>query len=177
MAQFYNGYSEVMFSSQKYRNVMAKLVRTLPAFMDQVDTRTIVVTGKSGMAIAFALQLFLDVDIVVIRKGESSHGDHIEGNGTYFDRYIFLDDFISSAGTYRRVKAELAKAAAIRNWDTPRCVGIVEYQHYGTAQRHREYMDSHPKAKQDHKFKRDFLPTLAVHFKHLNKAPAYSAPI
>jgi len=68
------------------------------------------VTGMSGVVIGSPLAVRLEKPLVIIRKeGDSSHsyGDLI-GAAACKGRYVFVDDFIASGGTYRRVRERLA---------------------------------------------------------------------
>jgi lysozyme len=59
--------------------VVAELARQLPALQDEFNFDTIAVTGKSGAAVGFALSMVSGINVVHVRKGESTHGDMIEG--------------------------------------------------------------------------------------------------
>jgi len=131
----YNSYSDVMFTPWKLRRVVKELSVRLPALMEEYDFDTIAVSGKSGFAVAFALSMVMDIKVVAVRKGESSHGDMVEGPGDHaFTRYAFFDDFISSGSTMKRVHAELENYASKRpGTETPECVLCIEYQGYASA--------------------------------------------
>lgn len=124
----YNSYSAEMFNARDMLKVVAHFVRVMPGLMKEYNFDTIVVTGKSGTALGFAVAMLVPgLHIVHVRKGESSHGDMIEGGGNYFTRYAFFDDFIASGETKNRVHKELAKHCEGRLWDTPACVLNIAY--------------------------------------------------
>ena len=107
--QAHNTYSSVMFTPTLMRKVIRNLMEVMPQLMRDYHFDTIVVTGKSGCAIGFALSMMVpDLHVVHIRKGESSHGSMIEGDGHEFQRYAFFDDCISSGATAYRVEREIA---------------------------------------------------------------------
>jgi hypothetical protein len=108
-----------MFDPVKLRKVVRHLARELPALMEEFDFDTIAVTGKSGIAVGFALSMITGVHVVAVRKGESSHGDMIEGDGHKFERYAFFDDTIASGATRDRVQIELDQRANTRPGCTP----------------------------------------------------------
>lgn len=87
----------------------------------------VAVTGKSGMAVAFAALALEQFNLVTIRKGESTHGDMIEGTADRLDRYVFLDDFVSSGSTRDRVQSELDKYADGWKYARPRRVAQLLY--------------------------------------------------
>lgn len=111
----FNTYSSVMFTPESMRKVIRHLAQVLPSLQEQFDFNTIVVTGKSGIALGFALSMMTGIKVVAVRKGESSHGDMVEGDGTKFERYAFFDDNISSGRTQARVARELNRRAEARN--------------------------------------------------------------
>lgn len=126
-----SSYGECHFNKVRMLDAIQKLATHLPAFMEKYDFDTVAVTGKSGTAFAFALQLFVSgLQVVAIRKGESTHGDMVEGAGNTFTRYAVLDDFVSSGDTVRRIHDELCRKANAQEADMPELVGIVEYAKY-----------------------------------------------
>jgi adenine/guanine phosphoribosyltransferase-like PRPP-binding protein len=64
---------------------------------------SIVVRGNSGVIVGSPVALRLRVPLVVVRKpGEGSHSSHKVINvGNLGDRWLFLDDFISTGRTLR----------------------------------------------------------------------------
>ena len=127
-----NTYSDSMFNPRKMRNTVALLASRLPALRRQYGFDTIVVTGKSGIALGFALSMVTGVHVVAVRKGESSHGDMIEGDGHEFTRYAFLDDGIASGSTVERVADELKSYAQSRAQAEPVRVLCLLYSNFGT---------------------------------------------
>lgn len=131
----HNSYSEVMFNPKALAKVVAELARELPALQDQFNFDTIAVAGKSGCAIGFALSMVTGIHVVYVRKGESTHGDMVEGDGHEFTRYAFLDDFVASGETRARIHEELQRRASTRKQDAPHRVLTIEYQTYNSASR------------------------------------------
>ena len=115
----HNTYSTTMFKPALLRATIAALAEKLPGLQKRYDFDTIAVTGKSGMALGFALSMCTGINVVAVRKGESSHGDVIEGGGNEFERYAFFDDCIASGETVRRVENELGRYADARNVARP----------------------------------------------------------
>lgn len=83
---------------------------------------SIVVRGQSGVIVGSPVALRLRVPLVVVRKpGVSSHSSyHVINLQNVGDRWLFLDDFISSGATLLACKNELAK------YDT-RCSFVYQY--------------------------------------------------
>lgn len=125
----YTGYSDTLFNPQRLREAaqlaLDKVKRVEHELAEPIH---IAVTGKSGIAMAFAMSMIGDVNIVTIRKtNETSHGSKIEGFGA-LGKYIVLDDFVDSGQTVRRVVNELNDFAASRSaGHKPECVGFIEY--------------------------------------------------
>lgn len=132
----HNVYSTHMFTPALLRSTVAELAKVMPSLQARYDFDTIAVTGKSGMAVGFALSMVTGLHVVAIRKGESSHGDVIEGDGHEFERYAFFDDCIASGCTVRRVEAELGRYADARKVARPlRVLNIL----YNNGVLHDEY--------------------------------------
>jgi hypothetical protein len=85
-------------------------------YKQEHQVRTFVVTGTSGLSIAMALKLCSqfkeeDWDLVLVRKeAEKAHGSMFEllTQHSVCDTtkipYVFLDDFVASGDTKRRVR-------------------------------------------------------------------------
>lgn len=120
------GYSGRIYRSEGLRRHAEFALKTLDSIRDEFDF--VAVTGKSGMAVAFAaLAMGADFDLVTIRKGESSHGHHIEGFADGY-RYVVIDDLIDSGATLDRIRQELADFADARGVDHPEMVAAILYQ-------------------------------------------------
>lgn len=87
---------------------------------------TIVGTGFSGSVVVPMLARALEVDFLLVRK--PNDGSHHNGRllGRLGQRWLFVDDFISSGATHERVRAEVAEASLDRNLVT-REVGTYSY--------------------------------------------------
>lgn len=123
------GYSDTHFNTAKLRSKAKALALVLPGLMERNEVDAVVVTGKSGMSLAFATLMLIDFPLVVVRKrGENSHGNNIEGTGTInVRRYIVLDDFISSGATVRTIVQDINDLATALSETAPECVGVLQY--------------------------------------------------
>lgn len=123
------GYSDTHFNTAKLRNKAKALALVLPGLMERNEVDAVVVTGKSGMSLAFATLMLIDFPLVVVRKrGENSHGNNIEGPRTInVRRYIVLDDFISSGATVRTIVQDINDLATALFETAPECVGVLQY--------------------------------------------------
>lgn len=123
------GYSRNQYDVNLLRARAKELAEYLPKIMRRVDADAVVVTGKSGLSLAFATLMLIDFPLVVVRKrGENSHGNPIEGKDyTTFTRYLILDDFVSSGTTVTNIMDSIKEYAEARGPECPELVGIVEY--------------------------------------------------
>lgn len=100
----------------------------------------IAVSGNSGSIMAGILSINLDKPIIVVRKGESCHGEQVElpslnWDGTNFTeqprRYIIVDDGISSGATIQRILSNIGTEVVRMNEVLPEfdllCTGIFCY--------------------------------------------------
>ncbi len=124
-----SGYSGNIYKAGGLRKHASHVLRSLKKLDGQYDF--VAVTGKSGMAVAFAaLALSKDgFNLVTIRKGESSHGREIEGYTGYgAERYVIIDDIIDSGATITRIHERLASwCSGYRQGSAPTLAGIILY--------------------------------------------------
>lgn len=105
------------------RNVR-RTTRLLRPHLDKFDS--IVVTGVSGLVVGPAAALRLKKPLVVVRKPDdsSTHSARkVEGHMRLGKRALFVDDFVSSGETQRRVEDVIERHGA-------RVVGVVAYGAY-----------------------------------------------
>lgn len=123
------GYLGAEYDPIKLREIVSRLAGAIPFYMEACKADAIVVTGKSGVSVAFAALTAIDFPLIVVRKrGETTHGSPIEGTGGVdVKRYLILDDFVSSGSTVREVVARLDEAAALKGSGPISCVGVLEY--------------------------------------------------
>lgn len=106
--------------------------------MAETGATSVVVHGNSGVSCGFAALMLSDVDfnIVLLRKdNDNSHGSPIEGpEGHFLERYLILDDFVSTGATMNRIRDKIIMLHKQSNpfEDAPECVGIVLYGHHGS---------------------------------------------
>ena len=92
---------------------LSQIVETAIRDLGEVDFDTIVGTGFSGGVVIPFLAAAMGKDFVLIRK-EDDDSHHGPGKllGTLGQRWIFVDDFVSSGATQKRVLAKVEEAAA-----------------------------------------------------------------
>lgn len=160
----WNSYSATMFNPERMRVVLGEVVRKLPELQEKYGFTHIAVTGKSGAALGFALSLLTGIGVLYVRKGESTHGDMVEGDGKACAKYAFFDDFVASGATLARVRRELNHRAVCTASSPPDCVVAICYDGHSSDWRTSMEHDFSP-GEQDEQL----LPVVRV------SAPAYTA--
>ena len=100
-------YSAVGMSADAFRTKVRQLSEDLPVFMKAVDADAVVVSGSSGLSVAFALRMLVDIPIIMLRKsGEGAHSGKwsaMSDREIISRRYVILDDFTESGETVNRI--------------------------------------------------------------------------
>lgn len=100
----------------------------------QLQFDTLVGTGLSGALVVPSLARALtrqgqpEVKWLIVRKPEDSTHSSLPVEGDLGRRWVFVDDFIASGKTFRRVKDTIASLAHARKWET-QLVASYEYEH------------------------------------------------
>ena len=113
--------------------------RAINKMMVETGATSVVVHGNSGVSCGFAalmLSPHADFNIVLLRKdNDNSHGSPIEGpEGHFLERYLILDDFVSTGATMNRIRDKVVMLHKQTNpvEAAPECVGIVLYGHHNS---------------------------------------------
>ena len=107
---------------------LAQVIETISEALDDADFDTIVGTGFSGGVVIPALALSMGKKFVLIRKeGDDSHHGPGRLVGQLGERWVFVDDFVSSGRTRARVIRKISEAALDRRATTT-VVGQYMYQ-------------------------------------------------
>lgn len=109
---------------------LEKTLRVAKKALVDVDFDTIVGTGFSGGIVIPTLALRLKKKFVLIRKeGDDSHHGGGRLLGELGERWIFVDDFISSGHTRRRVVDKIGSACVLERVEST-FVGEYMYVNY-----------------------------------------------
>lgn len=109
---------------------LSEVIETAKQRLADVDFDTMVGTGFSGSIVIPSLALALGKKFVLIRK-ETDDSHHGKGMlvGQLGEKWIFVDDFVSSGKTRQRVIDKVAEWSADYDVDTE-LVGQYTYQSY-----------------------------------------------
>lgn len=114
MAKFHTGYmDEAVFS-------LSQVIDTAKQQLRYEDFDTMVGTGFSGGIVVPSLALALEKKFLLLRKetDDSHHGRGLPV-GELGARWIFVDDFVASGRTRRRVMAKVEEIAAKYGYGVP----------------------------------------------------------
>lgn len=85
-------------------------IATAKHVLAEVDFDMIIGTGLSGGLVIPKLAAALGIDWAIVRKEEEQSHRERRVEGTFFGRkWLFVDDFVASGATRRRVKAEVQR--------------------------------------------------------------------
>lgn len=123
------GYSTVMFNTGMLQATAKALSTRIPEVMHEVGADCVAVTGKSGIALAFATLALVHFPILVVRKvGEKSHGNPIEGTHNHrAARYLVLDDFVCTGDTLRAIRDSINNYSYYTQETAPKMAGVLCY--------------------------------------------------
>ena len=109
---------------------LSEVIKQAQEKLADVDFDTLVGTGFSGGIVIPALALAMGKKFVLIRK-ENDDSHHGKGRllGQLGEKWIFVDDFVSSGHTRKRVIEKIEEAAVDASSDTE-CVGQYMYVNY-----------------------------------------------
>lgn len=106
-----------------YRSAQKILARA-EKLLSKIKFDAIAYTGASGSLIAPALAFRMNRGLILVRKEKNTHsGSKVEGH-IDVERYIIVDDFVTSGKTVKRIAREV-KAHCYQ----AKLVGVYEY-HY-----------------------------------------------
>ena len=127
----------------KSRNIVIKnLVKQIKKLQKEVPVNAIICRGNSGTIISSIVAHTLELDLIVIRKEENSHGRDVEmgyynnPNSSIIPNAIIIDDFISSGNTISKIIESISNKSI-------NVLGIMLYQTYNNE----EYFDYTEKIK------------------------------
>jgi len=113
-----------------------KLLKTAVEKLEGVQFDSIVGTGLSGTLVIPFLAREMRKHFAIVRKSNDS--DHAEASieGMILDKWIIVDDLISSGRTVRRIK-DAVQEKSVGKWDST--IGRYDYQTVGDNSRYMGY--------------------------------------
>lgn len=132
-----SGYGDWKFNHRVFRERVKRVAYDLPEVMCRHDADSVAVRGTSGIFLVAALQMLIDVPVMLMRKpGERSNGNRLEGKDSHhYRRFVIIDDFICGGGTVKGMIEDAPKAECVAMLMHTRsdCPGyhITEYQRVG----------------------------------------------
>lgn len=107
------------------------LVKQIKTAQKTFPNAHFVVTGRSGIAAAWAALMFHDFPLYMVRKEvdkNNSHGSLIEGPQGELEDYFIIDDFVSSGNTVQRIIQTIKTKCEREDEDIiPKCLGFIGY--------------------------------------------------
>lgn len=110
-----SGYTGWKYDREVFRKVIRYLARDLPGVMQQAGADFIVVQGTSGIFAAAAVQMLIDVPVMMLRKeNEDCHASNRTECGEHLHkRGIIIDDFIASGSTMHKIIRQLPRSCEV----------------------------------------------------------------
>jgi len=107
-------------------SILKRIVENTSEFItsQNIDFDSIAARGLSGTLVSSPVCIAINKNLVVVRKGESSHGYSVEA-AVCPERYIIIDDFLDTGAT---IKAIIDRISSTHH--EAKCVGVVLYQQY-----------------------------------------------
>jgi adenine/guanine phosphoribosyltransferase-like PRPP-binding protein len=126
MSQVKSDYLYSVYNVSEFANLAKKTVHAAQRMMKQIPFDAIAFTGTSGAAMAYILSAEMGIPLICVRK-ETDNSHYVKGHGhlegfVQAKRFAFVDDFISSGSTFRRVKEVITS-----KMPKAECVGIILY--------------------------------------------------
>lgn len=114
-------YSCVGWPSEKWDKALPRVAAMLKKLVKDSEAQAIVVHGSSGLVMGARLLGYdCGAPFIMLRKdGERSHGSKKqwlseEPRDPYINRYVWLDDFVSSGSTQSRVERDMSDEGKTR---------------------------------------------------------------
>lgn len=101
-------YLNQVYNLSEFVQTVKKTVAKARELKQHYEFDSIAFTGTSGAAMSYILSAELGVHLICIRK-ETDNSHYVKGHGLLegnlsSKRYLFVDDFISSGSTFKRVR-------------------------------------------------------------------------
>lgn len=126
MSEVKTDYLQKVYNVSEFARTVKRTIQAAIRMRETIPFDSIAFTGSSGAAMAYILSAELGIPLICVRK-ETDNSHYTKSHGVLegfvkAQRYVFVDDFISSGETFRKVK-EVVEGKLYR----AQCVGIILY--------------------------------------------------
>jgi phosphoribosylpyrophosphate synthetase len=127
-------YSGPIFDQKNFVKKVAIVHERLSNLKNRLPFDAVAVTGKSGLAYGFALQMLSDAfPLIVVEKPGTNHhsGYNVQGHyGHKVEKFIILDDCIDTGSTVENICSSIEKHAKNYRMAVPTFLGLALYNDY-----------------------------------------------
>ena len=127
--QLITSYHQKLFNTSRFHELIdrtAEFINTLVRCRRKaIKPQAIAVTGLSGIAAGGAISYLTGLPLCVVRKPRDNAHSGYGVEGRLANRYLILDDFVSTGKTLNRIAKQIKKVSSSYHNITPECVGIV----------------------------------------------------
>lgn len=110
------GHTRAIFGGG-FRDLVRRVSEDIVTYFGEERITAVAGCGNSGVPIASAVAITLDLDLIVVRKQtDNMAADWASANGPVVGgRYVILDDLISSGNTVRHIREAISQTARRRS--------------------------------------------------------------
>lgn len=128
---FSNTYHSVQTDPYYLKATAERIAGLIDQYKNALDIQAIACSGNSGQSMAYPVSILTHIPVIYVRKEkEYSHGNSIEGPCTNIEKYVIVDDFISTGKTMDFIINKIEEYSKKNVFDSSvcKCVGIFLYQ-------------------------------------------------
>jgi adenine/guanine phosphoribosyltransferase-like PRPP-binding protein len=117
-----------IYNPEVFSEMVKRVTEAMAFLQKKTKFDAIAFSGSSGACMAYPVAANIGAKLLYVRrKGEASesHGDDVEAEGT-IDKYIIVDDFVSSGSTIAHIYNSIDEFNKIQK--RIKCVGLALYQ-------------------------------------------------
>lgn len=124
---------DVYNDTDRYKQLTYKVVANVERLQAKLKFDSIAFSGYSGCAMAYPVGMLTGIPLICVRKDkENSHAATLVEGGKDRDhqKYLIIDDFVSSGTTIKRIMDEISKRDESQRQVMQRkckCVGVLLY--------------------------------------------------
>jgi len=100
--EIHSDYLGCVYENKRFKTKVREVVMAVRSIRRRFDA--IVFTGSSGAAMAYPVSFITGIPLLHVRKDKGHCWSALEG-AVYAKRILFIDDFVDSGATLRRVRS------------------------------------------------------------------------